>query len=356
MAEHYPGPEDSKGIKRDGFTMELRVSSAHYLVENILKLVLKNTKSDPLPMWEPGAHLDICLPSGNVRSYSLCNDPNPDTYEIAVLMEPSGRGASKEIHSQQLVGRMLSAKPPRNDFKLVTASTYLFIAGGIGITPLIPMMRRLARLNATWSLHYLGRSRALLPFLTEVDGFGALAPERIKLIVKDEGKRLSLSQAMGGVEPGCAVYCCGPERLMNEAEAIHASSDRSYTLHVEHFGRRERVAAVPETHARPGLKDRIDIDTDSPCDPDGRFEVELRKSGATFAVEPGETILGKARQFRNGLTYSCSEGYCGTCETRVIAGLPDHRDEVLSDDEKADNKTMMICIGRSRTKKIVLDL
>jgi ferredoxin-NADP reductase len=347
-------------ISRDPvrFPLGLLVERAELLADRVLGLTLVDPNHGPLPAWEPGAHIDVKLPSGVTRSYSLCGDPSQAEYHMAVLREEKGRGASHEIHERQLVGSVLPVSLPRNQYRLVGgAPHYLFIAGGIGITPLLPMIRQLTERKQSWDLHYLGRSRSAMSFVGELSDYERRGAGKFNLIARDERPRAILSDILVATSQGTAVYCCGPNRLLAEVETISASNSGLYTLHVERFGRPVLAnnPAAASSVVSPASASAAG-EADEPCDPNSSFRVELKSTGKTMEVGAGESILECARKVRTGLSFSCSDGYCGTCETRVIAGVPDHRDSVLTDEEKAESRSMMICVGRSRTKLLVLDL
>jgi ferredoxin-NADP reductase len=340
------------------FPLGLLVERAEFLADRVLGLTLVDPNRGPLPAWEPGAHIDVKLPSGATRSYSLCGDPSQAEYHVAVLHEEKGRGASREIHERQLVGSVLPVSLPRNQYRLVEkAPNYLFIAGGIGITPLLPMIRQLSERKRSWDLHYLGKSRSAMSFVGELSDYERRGPGKINLVARDERPRAILLDILAAAPQGTAVYCCGPNRLLDEVEAISASNGGLYTVHIERFG---RPALTDDPAAATAVVSAVSVsaagEADEPCDPNGAFRVELKSIGKIIEVGAGESILECARKIRTGLSFSCSDGYCGTCETRVVAGMPDHRDSVLTDEEKAENRSMMICVGRSRTKLLVLDL
>ena len=346
-----------QGSFADDTTCEVLVAAMTHEAEGVIGLVLRHATGEDLPAWEPGAHLDLHLPSGTVRSYSLCGDPaDRSTYRLAVLRETAGRGASIEVHDTQLVGRRLTARGPRNHFPLVDAPSYVVIAGGIGITPVLPMLREIARVGRPWTLLYLGRSRTTMAFLDEV---ASLPGGRVEIVAGDERPRIDLTALLAESAGDAAVYACGPERLLHALESL----DLGDRLHLERFGRPmlARSTHVPDTG--PNLVDAtsptpgglVPVEADG-IDPDSGFDVELVASGVTLRVEPGDSILGRAREIRQGLSFSCADGYCGTCETAVLGGIPDHRDSVLSVEEQAENETMMICVGRSRTARLSLDL
>ncbi|KQX48120.1 ferredoxin [Streptomyces sp. Root66D1] len=304
--------------------VRLTVRSVVREAEGVLGLLLSDPTGAVLAPWEPGAHLEVTLPSGAVRHYSLCGDPaDRSTYRLGVLREPAGRGGSEEIHTSVGEGTVLGVRGPFNRFPLVPAERYLFVAGGIGITPLLPMVRSLP--PGSWSLLYGGRSLASMAYREELAGLPG-----VSLVPRDTEGLPDLDGVLGGLPAGTAVYCCGPEGLLRAVEERWGGP-----LHTERFG-----AAPPVAEASGA----------------GAFEVELRRSGRILRVEPGRTLLDTVREVVPGVAYSCEEGWCGTCETKVIAGTPEHHDSVLGDDEKASGTTMMICVGRSRGDRLVLDI
>jgi ferredoxin-NADP reductase len=330
----------------------LRVESSQFVADDVLLLKLAGEGSSELPSWTPGSHLLLTLPSGRQRAYSLCGDPNDRTsYEIAVLRERDGRGGSAEIHAGVAIGTGLHATEPINAFELVDAKHYVFIAGGIGITPLLPMLKEVTtRMDATWEIHYLGRKVGSMAFLDQVLAFAGRETGRVSTFVAAQGKRFNARATLTSAPLGAAIFCCGPERLLSEVETVHREVGRGQTLRMERFA---RAALVQASQTEYDLDHGV---TATPCDPDGSFDVVLARSGVTVRVEAGKSILQAVRQIRREFQFSCSNGYCGTCEVRVLAGVPDHRDQVLTGDEKAGNKSMMICVGRSCTSQLVLDL
>lgn len=344
-------------------TRQALVAGSSWLADRVLSLSLIDPADTELPSWSPGAHLDLFLPSGLIRSYSLYGDPaDRSVYRIAVLLEEVGRGGSAEIHRTQLVGRTVTIRGPRQGFPLEPASGYLFIAGGIGITALLPMAYAAA---APHELVYLGKRRSCMAFAAEVENHGG------QVIARDERDRLDVAALLGTVPKETLVYCCGPPRLIREVQELGAS--QGLTVKVEHFGRPDlnsayiidpQVAEVEHRALEGGEDDGsvpaaellpANVDANE-FDSDGAFEVELAVTGTTIKVGPGESILAKAREVRQGLSFSCADGYCGSCEAVVLDGIPDHRDSVLSDDERQLNETMMICVGRSRGPRLVLEL
>lgn len=287
--------------------------------EGVLRLTLE---SPELPAWNPGAHVDVILPSGLVRQYSLCGDPaDAGTYTIAIRLIEDGRGGSREAHAQLVEGAELELRPPRNRFELVPAPSYVFVAGGIGITPILPMLRAATAAGADWTLLYGGRSRASMPFLADLAAYG----DRVAVLPEDEAGLPDLAP-LAGIRPGTLVYCCGPEPLMRAVTA--AAADPAAV-------RLERFAPAAPGPARP-------------------FTVELRRSGRTVEVGAAETTLAAVRRELPDTPYSCEQGFCGTCQHRVLAGEVDHRDELLTDGERADS--MLLCVSRAKNGHLALDL
>ncbi|MFJ4872785.1 PDR/VanB family oxidoreductase [Streptomyces sp. NPDC088757] len=305
----------------------LTVRSVVREAEGVLGLLLADPGGADLPRWEPGAHLEVTLPSGAVRHYSLCGDPGDrGAYRLGVLREPAGRGGSEEVHASVGPGTVLGVRGPFNRFPLVPAERYLFVAGGIGITPLLPMVRSLP--PGSWSLLYGGRSLASMAYREELAGLPG-----VTLVPQDTEGLLDLDAVLGELPPATAVYCCGPEGLLRAVEERWEGP-----LHTERFG----ASPVSDSRGSGGSG--------------GGFEVELRRSGRTVRVEPGRSLLDAVREVVPGVAYSCEEGWCGTCETKVLAGTPEHHDSVLGEEERAAGASMMICVGRSRGPRLTLDL
>ncbi|MEV8316911.1 PDR/VanB family oxidoreductase [Streptomyces sp. NPDC059900] len=294
--------------------------------DGVLSVELVHPDGKPLPAWTPGAHLDLHT-GGHVRQYSLCGDPRDTaTYRIGVLNEASSRGGSRHVHTKLRPGQTVTASEPRNHFALEDAPGYLFVAGGIGITPLLAMAREAARRGADWRMVYGGRTRGSMAFTDEL---GALEGD-LALIPQDELGHIDIAAALAGLPGDTLVYCCGPEPLLAAVEAA-APADR---LRVERF-----AAPVVE---RAG--------------DESAFEVECRRSGVTLSVGEDTSVLQAAEAAGLTVTSSCQEGICGSCETRVLDGTPDHRDFLLSEAEHAANASMMICVSRCASGRLVLDL
>jgi ferredoxin-NADP reductase len=306
----------------------LRVARRVTGAEGVVVLDLTDAAGAELPPWTPGAHIDLRLPGGMVRQYSLCGD-TADRYvwRIGVLREPNGRGGSAYVHDALREGVEVDARGPRNHFALVAAPRYLFIAGGIGVTPLLPMVAAVAKSRAEWELHYGGRSRRSMAFLDELR---AEIGGRVTLYPQDEVGLIDLDRILGRRHPDVAVYCCGPEPLLSAVERHHATGPAG-SLHVERF-------------------------TPRASGPAGSFEVELALSGLTLTVAANQSVLQALEEAGVGVLSSCREGTCGTCETPVLAGPVDHRDSLLTPDERAADDTMLVCVSRAAGPRLVLDL
>ncbi|MEU8009992.1 PDR/VanB family oxidoreductase [Micromonospora parva] len=309
--------------------VELVVAGRDQVAADVVALRLCRADGGELPEWTPGAHIDLELGGGGARQYSLCGDPaDRSVLRIAVQREPDGRGGSRLVHERLTVGATVQVSGPRNTFPLVPARRYLFVAGGIGITPLAPMVAAVEAAGADWRLVYGGRTRATMAFATTLrEKYG----DRVSLHPQDETGLLDLAGLLG--RPGTGlVYCCGPESLIAAVEA-HCRDWPPGCLHVERFTARSDTGA-----------------------PDTTIEVELALSGRTVTVPPGTPILQAVEEAGVQVLSSCREGTCGTCETPVLAGVPEHRDSLLTAQERAAGDTMMICVSRARTPRLVLEL
>lgn len=298
--------------------------------EGVVCLELADARGGELPAWQPGAHIDLLLGDGMVRQYSLCGDPaDRSAYRIGVLREPDGRGGSVFVHERLAVGDRVRVRGPRNNFAVEGAPSYLFIAGGIGITPLLPMIAQAHASGADWQLLYGGRSRASMAFLPELQQYDG----HVHVVPQDTHGILDLPGFLARHTPGALVYACGPEPMLLAVEAA-CSSLPAGTLHVERFSPKEQL----RTEADAG------------------FEVFLKQSGITVEVPPDRSILHSIEATGVVVLSSCQEGTCGTCETDVLEGEPEHRDSLLTPEERAGNETMMICVSRCKGRRLVLDL
>ncbi|WP_405493604.1 PDR/VanB family oxidoreductase [Streptomyces sp. NBC_00096] len=289
--------------------------------DGVLSLTLESAE---LPAWTPGAHVDVTLPSGLVRQYSLCGDPaEQGRWTIAIRLVGDGRGGSREAHAQLVEGAELPVRPPRNRFPLVPSPSYVFVAGGIGITPVLPMLRAATAAGAAWTLIYGGRSRGSMPFASEL---AASYGDRVTLVPEDEAGLPDLSP-LADPGPGTLVYCCGPAPLM---AAVEAAVPAGTPVHLERF-----APAAAGGDSRP-------------------FTVELHRSGRVIEVAAGESTLTAVRRELPNTPYSCRQGFCGTCQHRVLSGDIDHRDTLLTDGEREDS--MLLCVSRAAGDHLVLDL
>jgi cytochrome P450/ferredoxin-NADP reductase len=312
------------------FEAEARVAAKREVADGVVSLALRAVDDHPLPPWEAGAHVDLVLGEAPTRQYSLCGDPGDrHEYRLGILRDPEGRGSSLHVHDRLAVGDTVRVRGPRNNFPLVDSPRYLFVAGGIGITPILAMIRAAEAAGAQWRLAYGGRRRASMAFLDELARYG----DRVSIHPQDETGLLDLDNLLGTPEPDTLVYCCGPEPLLAAVEQRCSAWPRG-SLHVERF--------APRPQAEP-------VRTEA-------FEVVLQQSELTLSVPPDRSILAVVEEAGVGVLSSCAEGTCGTCETAVLDGVPEHRDSVLSDEERQANDCMMICVSRSCTERLVLDL
>ena len=290
--------------------------------------VIELSSDRPLPRWQPGAHIDVILPNGDARQYSLCGTPDSPTWRIGVLREDEGRGGSAWIHDHAVEGFVLRVAGPRNHFEFSAdrGTRYLFIAGGIGITPISAMVSADAAAGVEYRLEYAGRSRSTMALVELEDEH----PGRVSIYAADEGQRLDLPALFADLPPFTTTYCCGPARLIEAVEAAAVGRQ----LKVERFEPKDLGAPVL---AEP-------------------FEVELAFSGLELTVPPERSILEVVEEAGVLVLSSCKEGTCGTCETRVMAGEIDHRDSILTPDEQAANDVMYICVSRSAGEKLTLEL
>lgn len=309
--------------------LQVRVRALIWEAPGVLSLQLAAPDGSALPPFAPGAHIDLTLPDGTLRQYSLCGDPgDTSSYRIGVRAV-SGGLSSGFVHRKLRPGELLTISAPRNNFPLVDSVSYIFIAGGIGITPLIPMMRQASKKRRRWTLLYCNRRTEDAPFLAEIKRLGG----EISLHASEAGTRLDAAQRLATMQDNTMVYCCGPERLMTAVQqATAAWPDGS--VHFEWFTPRSRPA--DETS--------------------GAFEVVCLRSGVTLTVSPDRSVLAALREAGIELPSSCEQGICGTCEVRVTSGEVDHRDSILSTAEQAASQTMMVCVSRARSPRLVLDI
>lgn len=310
---------------------ELVVTGRVALAEAVTGLELAAADRTELPAWQPGAHIDVLTDSGLVRQYSLCSDAaQRDRWRIAVLDEPAGRGGSSWITAHAGTGRRLATRGPRNHFTLDPARRYVFVAGGVGITPIRAMIFEAESTGTAWELHYAGRSRATMAFAEElVAGY----PDRVRLYPGDEGARMDLPTVFAHPARGTLAYCCGPRRLLAGIDAAGTGWEAG-AIRAEHFVPKQIGDLVRATE----------------------FEVELLSSALTLTVPRDRSVLDVVEEHGVPVLSSCREGTCGTCETRVVSGEIEHRDSVLTPGEKAAGNAMMICVSRAAGPRLVLEL
>jgi ferredoxin-NADP reductase len=314
-------------------TMQLRVERIERAADKINFITLVDAGGAVLPAWDAGAHLELHLPSGLRRQYSLCGDMGDRySYTVAVLRVDDGRGGSIEIHDTGLVGRTLEIRGPINKFRLVDASSYLLLAGGIGVTPIIAMARELHRRGAAWRMVYGARSAAAMVLTAELSALS----EHVSLMADDVEGIPDFASLIAGQPDGTAVYCCGPEPMLRAVEEL-CSATPSVTLHTERFSPSGKFAAPSAGGEAP-------------------FDIELKRRGVVMHVGPDDNALDVVREVVRNHPYSCHEGMCGSCEVSVLSGKVDHRDDVLSDEERAANDVMMLCVSRALSDRLVIDL
>lgn len=315
--------------RRSHWEADVTVETVTTEAEGVVSLTLSAAAGDVLPAWTPGAHIDVCMTEDLTRQYSLCGDPRTaDRWQIAVLEEPASRGGSQYVHRQISAGQTIRVRGPRNNFPLPEAPAYRFVAGGIGITPILPMLRDAEARGIPWRLLYGGRTLTSMAFLDDLGHYG----DAVTVWPQDTHGHPDLSAFLADAPAGSAVMACGPTGLL---DAITAVCDRHPTvdLHIERF-----VAAT-----------QLDLPTTA-------FDVLLARSGTTVHVDPDQSILDAVRAEGVPVLSSCREGVCGTCETAVIDGTPQHRDNVLTDEERDAGDTMLICVSRCAGDRLVLDL
>ena len=314
-------------------TLDLVVLQKETVAAGVVRITLGHRDGRDLPAWEPGAHVDLHVGEQPtlVRQYSLCSPPaDRRRYEVAVLREPESRGGSSYVVDRLGAGEVVPVSLPRNHFALVPARRYVFVAGGIGITPMLPMIAAVEAAGADWTLLYGGRTRGSMAFADElVETWGA----RVSVRPQDEHGLLDLTSLLDTPTADTAIYCCGPGPLLDAVETACASWPPD-ALHVERFA---------------------PVDTPPAGGEDTEFEVEFAQTGVTLTIPANRSIMAVADEAGVPIMYSCEEGTCGSCETAVLDGQPDHRDFVLTDAERVAGKSMMVCVSRARSPRLILD-
>lgn len=309
--------------------LKLRLRRMAWEADGVLSLDLSSPDNSDLPPFGPGAHVDLHLPDGVVRQYSLFGDPaDRKHYRVAVREVPGGR-MSRAIHRTFRPGDMVTVGVPRNNFPMVPSRRYLFVAGGIGITPLLPMMIEANRAGAEWSLLYCATRLGNAPFLDEVKALGG----SVSLHISEAGTRLDVPTRLAEHPADTVLYCCGPDRLMTAVEQATAAWPEG-TVHFEWFTSRAR----PENETS------------------GAFELVCARSNIVLTVPPDRSILDTLQDAGINVPRSCEQGICGSCECRIVEGAVDHRDSILSAAEKAANQSLMTCVSRATGPRLVLDI
>jgi len=319
---------------RAGNLIEVRLTDVETVARDTNIYTFRRPDGGKLPPYQPGAHIDIHLPNGITRQFSLVNpDPDPQSYVVAIKLDPASRGGSRYVFDKLKAGDTLKISAPRNNFPLVgDAEHVVLFAGGIGITPIWCMVQELAAQKRSWQLYYSCRSRADMAFLPTLEKF---APQSVTLHFDDEadGEFLDLAAAIAAAPANAHFYCCGPNPMLKAFEAAAASRPR-HNVHVEYFTPKEEAGEVKL----------------------GGFWVELARSGEEYFIPEGRKVLEVLFEAGVDVDYSCELGICGECVTRVISGKPVHHDSVLSEEEQATNEKVMICCCGCESERLVLDM
>lgn len=307
----------------------LRLHRITWEAPGVLSLDFMAPDGGELPAFGPGAHVDIHLPDGQVRQYSLCGDPDDrTTYRVGVREVENGR-VSRVIHYEMRPGALIEVGVPRNNFPLVPSPRYLFVAGGIGITPMLPMMQAAKRAGAQWTLLFCTRRVSEAPFLDEALALGG----EVSLHATEAGTRLDVTTRLAQAPADTVLYCCGPERLMTAVEEATRGWPEG-SVRFEWF--------TPKSRPEDEVSDS--------------FDVVCAQSGMTLSVPSNKTVLEVLTDAGFDVPRSCEQGVCGTCECRVLEGEIDHRDSILSAGEREANDVMMTCVSRAKGRRLVLDI
>ncbi|MFE5211107.1 PDR/VanB family oxidoreductase [Streptomyces sp. NPDC056600] len=299
---------------------ELEVVGREFAAPDVVALRLAAPDGASLPRWQPGAHIDLDLPSGRRRQYSLCGDPaDPSAYRIAVRLIPGGQGGSAEVHRELTEGARVRVAGPRNAFPFAREQRVLLLAGGIGITPVLPMAHEAARRGLDWTLVHTGRSRASLPFAEETEALARRHPGRVVVLADDEDGRPDAAALLARAPEGAAVYCCGPAPMLDAVRRAFPAGAAA-GLHFERF------TAAPIVDGRP-------------------FTLLLR-DGRRLPVPADRSALDVLRSAEPATAYSCRQGFCGVCKVRVLSGAVDHRDRRLTPAER-EAGDMLVCVSRA---------
>ena len=332
LAEDILKDEAKAAVSEDNPWLDVTVARRSDVATDTIGLELSSTDGSPLPDYDAGAHVDVYVKSGLIRQYSLTGDPaDRSKYRLGILLDPKSRGGSTAIHTDFKTGQHIKIGRPRNNFPMgeCVAHTILF-AGGIGVTPMLNMAYALEASGASWEMHYCGRTADRLAFTEELKRFG----DKVQVHVDSgpDDQKMDINSVLATAAPNRHLYVCGPNGFMDFI--VKSAENNNWTedcVHLERFGAEVNTDGAP-------------------------FTVVARKSGKTFEVQPGETISQKLEEHGIHVQVSCQSGVCGTCLTKVAEGMPDHRDLVQTDLEKASNTQITVCCSRSKTKKLVLDV
>ena len=320
----------TRALTEQPIPFDVRLTAIRYAAHETNLYEFRRLDGAPMAPVEPGAHIDIHLPNGMMRQYSLTTaDGDANAYVVGIKRDRASRGGSKYIHDSLPVGTVLKIGGPRNNFPLEEKAPHtVLLAGGIGITPIWCMAQRLIKQGASWEMHYSCRERPEVAFIDELS---KLPQVKIHIDAEAGGKFLDIPGIVACAPAGSHFYCCGPLPMLAAYEAATKDLSPGH-MHIEYFTAKEEAAL------------------------EGGFKVRLNRSGEEFTVPPGKTLLHVLRDAGIDVSYSCEEGVCGACETAVISGTPDHRDNILTEAERKASKTMMICCSGSKSDLLVLDL
>jgi tetrachlorobenzoquinone reductase len=326
----FATPAETTPAKTNDRLIHVRVTAIRYAARDTNIYEFAPLDGQPLPPYEPGAHIDMHLPNGLIQQYSLIRaEPDPSCYTVTVKRDPASRGGSRCVHDELRVRNTLKISPPRNNFPLVeNAGHVVLLAGGIGITPIWCMVQRLHKLGRSWKLYYACRSRADMAFLQPLETMGYT---HFHCDDENSSNVLDVASIVAATPKEAHLYCCGPTPMLRAFEAATAGWPRAQ-IHVEYF--------TPKQEA--GRK----------CG----FVVELARSGQEFVIPEGKSILQVLLDAGIDVDYSCELGICGACEQRVISGIPEHHDAILTEEEQASNTKVMICCAGCKSQRLVLDL
>lgn len=310
--------------------MQARIRTIRWEAEGINSYMLEPVGGGLLPSFGPGAHIDVQLKPGLARSYSLVNDSAiRGYYEIAVHHTIDSRGGSRHIHEEWQVGQIIEISEPKNNFPMVEDAVHtVLVAGGIGITPMLPMIARLEKLGRTWELHYVAATPDRAAYVDRLEAY-----DRVEIVFDGVpgGQRLDLQKICSAAPEEAHLYCCGPGGMLDAFVATNAGRPKGHA-HIEYFSAETEVAV------------------------EGGYTLELVRSGKSVTVAEGETMLDALLGAGVDVGFACAEGVCGTCEVKVLDGIPDHRDHFLTEEDKAANTSIMVCCSGSKTPSLVLDI